>query len=159
MIARLARVAVLLSAAVLVWVFVATAQSDPFAGTWRLNVAKSTYSPGPTPKSITSTYEAAGQGYKVSVTNESATGKTQYSYATNLDGKDSPVTGTNPNADTVTVKRIDARTLEVVSKRGGKITITQRNALSADGKSRTVTTTGTDAQGQRVNNVAVFERQ
>ena len=76
MIARLARVAVLLSAAVLLWVFVATAQSDPFAGTWRLNVAKSKDSPGPTPKSITSTYEAAGQGYKVSVTNESATGKT-----------------------------------------------------------------------------------
>ena len=128
MIARLARVAVLLSAAVLVWVFVATAQSDPFVGAWRLNVAKSKYSPGPTPKSITSTYEAAGQGYKVSVTNESATGKTQYSYATNLDGKDSPVTGTNANADTVTVRRIDPRTLEVVSKKGGKVTITQRNA-------------------------------
>ena len=46
MIARLARVTVLLSAAVLVWVFVATAQSDPFVGTWRLNVAKSKYAPG-----------------------------------------------------------------------------------------------------------------
>ena len=159
MIARLVRVAVLLSAAVLLWVFVATAQSDPFVGTWRLNVAKSKYSPGPAPKSITSMYEAAGQGYKVSVTNESATGKTQYSYATNLDGKDSPVTGTNANADTVTVRRIDPRTLEVVSKKGGKVTITQRNALAADGKSRTVTTTGTDAQGQKVNNVAVFEKQ
>ena len=62
------------------------------------------------------------------MTNESATGKTQYSYATNLDGKDSPVTGTNANADTVTVRRIDPRTLEVVSKLGGKVTITQRNA-------------------------------
>lgn len=160
MIARLARVTVLLSAAALVWVFVATAQStDPFVGTWRLNVAKSTYSPGPAPKSITSTYEAAGQGYKVAVTNVSVSGTTQYGYTTNLDGKDSPVTGTNANADTVTVTRIDARTLQVVSKKGGKVTITQRNALSADGKSRTVTTTGTDAQGQKVNNVAVFERQ
>jgi hypothetical protein len=57
------------------------------------------------------------------------------------------------------VRRIDASTLESVSKRGGKVTITQRNVVSADGKTRTVTTTGNDAQGQKVNNVAVFERQ
>jgi len=160
MIARLVRVALLLSAAVLMWVFVATAQStDPFVGTWRLNVAKSTYSPGPAPKSITTIYEAAGKGYKVGVTNESATGKTQYGYTTNLDGKESTVTGTNANADTLTVKRIDAGTLEVVSRRAGKVTVTQRNVLSADGKTRTVTTTGTDAQGQKIHNVAVFEKQ
>jgi hypothetical protein len=156
---RFARVTMVLSAAVLALASVAHAQSDPFVGTWRLNPAKSTYSPGPTPKSITSIYEAAGKGYKVSVTNESATGKTQYSYATNLDGKDSMVTGTNPNGDTVTVRRIDARTLEVVSKSGGKVTTTQRNVLAADGKTRTVTTTGTDPKGQKVNNVGVFERQ
>ncbi len=154
MILRLARVTMLLSAAVLAVTLVANAQSkDPFVGTWQLNVAKSKYSPGPTPKSITSMYEAAGQGYKVSVTNESPSGTVQYGYTTNLDGKDSPVTGNNPNADTVAVRRIDAHTLESVSKKGGKVTITQRNVLSADGKSRTVTTTGTDAQGQKVNNV------
>ena len=83
----------------------------------------------------------------------------QYGYTTNLDGKDSPLTGNNPNADTLAVRRIDAQTLEAVSKKGGKVTITQRNVLSADGKTRTVTTTGTDAQGQKVNNVAVFEKQ
>ena len=95
----------------------------------------------------------------MAVTNESATGKNQYSYATNLDGKDSPVTGNNPKADTVTVRRIDPRTLEIVNKLGGKVTISQRNVVAADGKSRTVTTTGTDAQGQKVDNVAVFEKQ
>jgi len=160
MISRLARVTMILSAAVLALALPASAQSkDPFAGTWRLNVAKSKYSPGPAPKSIASTYEAAGQGYKVSVKTEAASGATQYSYATNLDGKDSPVTGNNPNADMLAVRRIDARTLESVSKKGGKVTITQRNVVSADGKTRTVTTTGTDPQGRKVNNVAVFERQ
>jgi len=160
MIPRLARVTMILSAAVLAVVVLVNAQSkDPFVGTWRLNVAKSKYSPGPAPKSITSTYEAAGKGYKVSVKNESASGTTEYSYTTNLDGKDSPVTGNNPNADMLAVRRIGARTLESVSKKGGKVTITQRNVLSADGKTRTVTTTGTDTQGQKVNNVAVFERQ
>ena len=157
---RLARVTTILSAAVLAATLVANAQSkDPFVGTWKLNPAKSKYSPGPTPKNITSIYEAAGQGYKVSVTNESPSGTVQYGYTTNLDGKDSTLTGNNPNADTITVKRIDPQTLESVSKKGGKVTITQRNVLSTDGKTRTVTTTGTDAQGQKVNNVAVFEKQ
>ena len=91
MIPKLARVT-MISAAVFALALVANAQStDPFVGTWRLNVAKSTYSPGPVPKSITTT--------------------------------------------------------------------TQRNVASADGKTRTVTTTGTDAQGQKVHNVGVFERQ
>ena len=160
MIQRLVRVTMILSAAVLAATLLANAQSkDSFVGTWKLNVAKSKYSPGPAPKSITSIYEAVGQGYRVSVTNESPSGTQKYSYTTNLDGKDSPVTGNNPNADMLAVKRVDARTLESVSKKGSKVTVTQRNVLSADGKTRTVTTTGTDPQGQKVNNVAVFERQ
>ena len=161
MIQKFSRVAVMLAAAVLAAAVVTAAQTtDPFVGTWRLNVAKSKYTPGPTPKSITSTYEAAGKGYKVSVKNEPSTGPVQqYSYTTTLDGTDTPVTGNNPNADTISVKRIDARTLEIVNKKGGKVTTTQRQVVSADGKTRTVTTTGTDASGQKVNNVAVFEKQ
>jgi hypothetical protein len=160
MIPKLPRVTIMLVAGALTLAVVASAQSkDPFVGTWRLNVAKSKYT-GPAPKSITSTYEAAGQGYKVSVRNEPASGAVQqYSYTTSLDGKDSPITGNNPNADAVTVKRIDANTLELVNKKGGKVTTTQRNVVSPDGKTRTVTTTGTDPQGQKVNNVGVFEKQ
>ena len=156
----LPRLTIVLAAAALTLAVVANAQSkDPFVGTWRLNVAKSKYT-GPAPKSITSTYEAAGQGYKVSVRNEPASGAMQqYSYTTSLDGKDSPITGNNPNADAVAVKRIDANTLELVNKKGGKVTTTQRNVVSPDGKTRTVTTTGTDPQGQKVNNVGVFEKQ
>jgi hypothetical protein len=158
---RLARVTLVIAAAVFAVAMLATAQTkDPFVGTWRLNVAKSKYTPGPAPKSITATYEAAGKGYKVSVKNEPATGPVQqYSYTTNLDGADAPITGNNPNADTIAVKRIDATTLEVVNKKGGKATTTQKNVVSADGKTRTVTTTGTDGQGQKVNNVGVFEKQ
>ena len=161
MISKLTRVTTILGAAVLASAVLATAQSkDPFVGTWRLNVAKSKYSPGPAPKSITTTYEAAGQGYKISVKNEPASGPVrQYSYTTNLDGKDVPVTGNNPNADMIAVKRIDANTLEVLNKRSGKVTTTQRNVVTPDGKIRTVTTTGTDAQGQKLNDVAVFEKQ
>ena len=157
---KLARVTMALTAGMLMLTVAAAAQKDPFVGTWRLNLAKSKYSPGPAPKGTTSTYEAAGKGYKVTVKTEPASGPAQeWSYTSNLDGKDSPITGNNPNADTIAAKRIDANTIEAVSKKGGKITTTQKNVVAADGKTRTVTTTGTDAQGQKINNVAVYEKQ
>ena len=156
---KLTRLTTMTSAAVLLAVVMIYGQSnDPFVGTWTLNAAKSKYTPGPAPKGITSTYEAAGKGYKVTVKNDTGAGTVQYSYTTNLDGKESKVIGNNPNADTIDTRRIGPRTLEAVSKKGGKVTITQRNTLSADGKTRTVTTTGTDALGQKVHNVAVFEK-
>ena len=156
---KLARLTMITSAAVLLAVLIIHGQSnDPFVGTWTLNAAKSKYTPGPTPKSITSTYEAAGKGYKVTVKNDTGGGTVQYSYTSNLDGKESKVVGNNPNADTIDMRRIGPRTLEAVSRKAGKVTITQRNTLSADGKTRTVTTTGTDALGQKVHNVALFEK-
>ncbi len=94
----------------------------------------------------------------MTVKNDTGGGTVQYSYTTNLDGRESKVTGNNPNADTIDVRRIGPSTLEAISKKGGKVTITQRNTLSADGKSRTVTTTGTDTLGQKVHNIAVFEK-
>jgi hypothetical protein len=147
-----------LAAGVLAVAVLASAQpKDAFVGTWRLNLAKSTYSPGPL-RRMTTVYETAGQGCKVSVKIEPASGPTlQWSFTSNLDGKDSSITGDNPNADTAAVKRIDANTLEIVNKKGGKVTTTQKNVVAPDGKTRTVTTTGTDAKGQKVNNVAVRE--
>jgi hypothetical protein len=161
MASRLTRVTMALAAGILAAGMLATAQTkDPFVGTWKLDTAKSKYSPGPGPKSMTSTYEAVGQGYKVTVKAEPASGPPQqWSYTSNLDGKDAAITGNNPNADTAAVKRIDALTLESVQKKGGKVTTTQRNVVAADGKTRTVTTTGTDAEGRKVNNVAVYEKQ
>jgi hypothetical protein len=161
MISKSARFTLVLGAGVLAVAALATAQAkDPFVGTWKLNLAKSKYSPGPAPKSATSTYEVAGKGYKVSVKTEPATGPVQqWSYTSNLDGQDVPISGDNPNADMTAVKRIDANTLEVVNKKNGKVTTTQKTVVAADGKTRTVTTTGTDGQGQKVNNVGVYEKQ
>ena len=161
MLSKVARVTTGLVAGVFLVAALAGAQSkDPFVGSWKLNVAKSTYSPGPAPKSSTSTYEVAGKGYKVSVKSEPASGPAQeWSYTSDFDGKDAPVSGTHPNADTIAAKRIDAHTLELVNKKAGKITTTQKNVVAADGKTRTITTTGTDAAGKKVNNVAVYEKQ
>ncbi len=138
----------------------AFAQTDPQVGLWRLNVAKSKYSPGPAPKSATTRIEAAGAGAKVVVDQELADGtKRHWEFTANYDGKDVAVTGNNPDSDMVARTRIDANTVQTVSKKGGKVMATQTSAVSSDGKTRTVTTKGVNASGQQVNNVAVYERQ
>lgn len=138
----------------------ALAQTDSQVGVWKLNLAKSTYSPGPKPASATTTIEAAGAGTKVSVDQSLADGtKRQYSFSSDYDGKDVKVTGTNPDADTVARTRVNATTVRTVNKKDGKVTTTQLSTVSADGKTRTVTTTGVNGKGQKVKNVGVYERQ
>ena len=156
--ARLALTVVVCLVAAATWT---VAQSkDPFVGTWELNAAKSKYSPGPAPKAASTVIETAGAGYRFTVKQTTAKGDAvSWSFTTNLDGKPSPVTGNNPNADSITVKRIDATTLETVATLKGKETQRQRNVVSADGKTRTVTTTGVDGAGQKINNVAVYEKK
>src|SRR5713101_1796047 len=86
--------------------------SDPRVGTWKLNVTKSKVSPGPPPKALTVKVEPSGQGEKVTTEGVNAEGgNTATQYTANFDGKDSPLTG-SPNADTVSLKRIDVRTTE-----------------------------------------------
>jgi len=128
-------------------------------GTWKLNVEKSKYSPGPAPKSATTKIEAVGEGRKWIVDQPQADGSTNHwEFTANFDGKDSPVIGNNPNADMVAVTRINATTTQLVNKKGGKVTTTQMSVISADGNTRTVTTAGTDPAGRLVSNVAVYER-
>jgi hypothetical protein len=74
------------------------------------------------------------------------------------DGKDYPLTGV-PNADTISVKRIGANTIETTWKKDGKTVMTTRGVVSSDGKTRTVTFNGTNAQGQKVHNVVVYEKE
>jgi hypothetical protein len=130
----------------------------PGLGTWKLNLAKSKYSPTPAPKSATVTYSTAGQGVKAVIDGIGPDGsKTHWEYTANFDGKPYPVTG-NPDGDMVMAKRIDANTVETSFTLKGKPTTVNTRVVSADGKTLTVTTLGTNAQGQKVNNVQVFEK-
>ena len=133
--------------------------SDARIGTWKLNVEKSKYSPGPAPQSSTLKVEASGQGEKATTEGVNAAGTaTMTQYTAQYDGKDSPITGSQ-NADTVSLKRIDARTMERTDKKGDKVVATSTRVVSEDGKTMTVTTKGTNAQGQAVDNVTVWEKQ
>ena len=128
-------------------------------GTWKLNAAKSTFSPGPAPKSMTVTYSTVGaDGMRIVVAVTPADGEAQkWEMTAHYDGKDHPVKG-NPNADTIMVKRIDDRTGESTFKKDGKVTATNRRVLSADGKTLTITSTGMTADGKPRKDVQVFER-
>ena len=132
--------------------------ADANMGTWKLNEAKSKLSPT-SPKNHTVIYEAAGDSTKVIVHGTTSDGKeTHNEWTGKFDGKDYPVTG-DPTSDARSYKRIDARTLEFAVKKDGKVTVTGRVVVSADGKSRTVTTTATDASGKKVTNTGVYDKQ
>jgi len=131
--------------------------SDPLVGTWKLNVAKST---GISFKSGTTKIEAAGAGVKFTVDLVGADGTAyHWAFTGNYDGKDNPVTGKSPYGDTTALERVDAKTTRIISKLGGKVVTTQTIVVSGDGKTRTTTTKGTDANGQKVDTISFYERQ
>lgn len=141
-------------------VFVSVAlgfQGNPNMGTWKLNEAKSKFAGKA--RNHTVVYEAAGDQTKVTVDGVDESGGAVHSEWTGkFDGKDYPVTG-DANADVRSYRTISKNTLSLTGKKGGKVTLTGRIVISRDGKSRTVTTTATNAEGKRVRNVAVYDKQ
>jgi hypothetical protein len=146
---------------VIAWSSMAAAQaSDPMNGTWKLNVAKSKFSPGPTPKELTVTIEAAGPGRKVEIAGVAGDGTpVKWGYSGNFDGKDIRVTGNNPDADVVVLRRVSANATRTTYKKGAKPTLVNGISVSADGKTLTVATSGVNAKGETVKNTQVFDRQ
>jgi hypothetical protein len=136
----------------------ALAQND-HVGTWRINIAKSKYSPSPAPKAGTLTISQSGaSGVKIDAESTNADGTpTRIQYDAQFDGKDYPITGF-PGADAVALKRIDDKVMEAQLKSKGAVVLTVRSTLSADGKTRTSTFKGKDPQGREVSNTVVYDR-
>jgi hypothetical protein len=129
-------------------------------GTWKLNVAKSTATTGAGSKSVTFTVVAADAGVKVTVDSVAADDTVQHwEFSGNYDGKDNPITGNSPYGDVVASTRVDANTTRSIYKKGGTVTVTQTAVVSSDGKTTTITGAGTDALGQTVNTVRVYDKQ
>jgi len=133
--------------------------ADNWLGTWKLNTAKSKFSPGPGPKSLTLKFEATADGIKLTSDGVDSDGNAIHGeYVSRFDGKDVPWTG-NPNADTASAKKIDDNSYENTWKKGGKTTIVAKAVVSKDGKTLTTMQKGTNAKGQTVNNAVVYDRQ
>lgn len=132
--------------------------ADPQMGTWKLNEAKSKIGPGMA-KNNTVVYEAAGgDSVKVTVDGTEA-GKPVHSVWTGkFDGKEHPVTG-DASSDMRSYTRVDTNTLALTAKLAGKVTLSGRVVVSADGKTRTVTVSRTDSAGKKVTATAVYDKQ
>jgi hypothetical protein len=137
-----------------------TQQSDPRMGTWKINLAKSKYNPGPPPKSQTFKFESANGGFKLTTDGVSAEGKPTHSEITaNLDGKPYTVTGNPVGPISRVYKRVDAHTIESQDTVKGVPSFRRTETVSADGKTLTVTVHGPNAQGIMANNVVVYDKQ
>ena len=151
------RVILLTLAALFVGVTVCLAD-NPHMGTWKLNEAKSKFGPGAT-KNNTVVYEAAGDSVKVTVDGVGGDGNPTHSEWTGkFDGKFYPVTG-DATADMRSYRKINNHTLALTGKKGGKVTLTGRIIVTANGRTRTVTTNGTDSKGKRFSTRAVYDKQ
>ena len=137
------------------------AQADPFLGTWKLNVKKSKFDPGPPRKSETRMVVTGPNGMDVSVKRVNGNGTTQeFEYTTNLDGKSYPITGDGPaGADSIAVNLTAPTTMQVTLRKAGKVVGTATISVSGDGKNLTITSKGTRADGTQVNDMAVYDKQ
>jgi hypothetical protein len=132
--------------------------ADPLIGTWKLNEAKSKFTPGQT-KNTMVVYETAGDKVKVTVEGVDAKGKqTRNEWTGKFDGRDYPVSG-DPTSNARAYKRVNDRTLEMTITRKGFPVGHGRIVVSPDGKTRTVTVSGTDPKGTRFKNTAVYDKQ
>ncbi len=131
---------------------------NPGMGTWKLNLEKSKYSPGPAPKSLTVKMEPSGKGIKVMTEAIGPDGKPATTeFTANYDGKDSPMKGSR-FVDTVALTRIDALTNTRIDKKDGKVVATHRRAIAKDNKTWSVEIKGTNPKGEPFHNVLFFER-
>ncbi len=129
-------------------------------GKWKLNLAKSTYEPGPRPTSEMRVLEVWDKdGVKAATTTVGLDGKpATRSYTAHYDGKINTYLGT-PDYDTIALTRIDANTTRAINKKGTKVVLTSDIVVSSDGKTRTITMIGVNLKGQKVHNVSVSDRQ
>ena len=138
---------------------IAQSAKNPELGTWKLNLEKSKYNPGPPPKEPTVlTMEAAGKGVKYTSKGVNAEGKpTATEYTANYDGKDVALKDSQI-ADATSLRRINANTIERLNKKDGKVVQTIRREYAKDGKSFTARVTGTNAKGEKTDNLLFYDR-
>jgi hypothetical protein len=134
------------------------AGNDVFMGTWKLNEAKSKITAGMA-KNSTVVCTMDGDSVKVAIDGTDAKGQPYHSdWTGKFDGNDYALSG-DPANDMRSYKVIDDHTLSTVSKKGGQETLNARIVVSADGKTRTVTVSGTNARGAKISSTQIYDKQ
>lgn len=141
---------------------VAVLGADNSIGTWKVNIAKSKYTPAPLPvKSLTTVREEAPGGVKVTLTGERADGSPiNAGYTAKYGGSAAAVTGPGTPYDSISIKQVDANTLTYEAKKtDGKYHAYGRTVISSDGKTMTTRAKGTDANGAAMSLTLVYDKQ
>jgi hypothetical protein len=135
--------------------------ANPIIGTWKVNSAKTKSSPGSPPKAVTAVYSQEGDWIIAKMTGVDAAGRPfNNTHRYKQDGKEYPSQwGSQGRRGTLSVKKIDDHTAEVVLKFEDGVTITRQRVISKDGNTMTFTDSGTNAKGETINSVVVWERQ
>jgi hypothetical protein len=148
-------VAVIMGTTAIAW-----AADDPLVGTWKLNVSKSKYTPGPAPQEETRVYEAQAEGINVTVRTIEADGHTATIHiSANYDGKDYPVTGSSDYDVITKLTKISERVAEATLMHGSRLIATAKREVSPDGKTMTITYKTPQDQEHPINNQAVYDKQ
>ena len=139
-------------------VMAADAAADSSVGTWKLNVAKSTFGSGVPPKSETRTYSATSMGTHVVIEQEDSAGKkSKAETLLTYDGQPQKIVG-NADFDTVTTKRVDKYETTADLIKGGKVVGSLRRLVSKDGKSMTINQKVTRPDGTTETSMGFYER-
>jgi hypothetical protein len=137
----------------------ATSAPDSIVGTWTLNLAKSKFSPGPAPKSMTRTYAETPQGTALTFSGVAADGSAISGQSTfKYDGKDYPFLG-SPNYDAISLKGVNGSTVKSRLKKADKVVGTTTRTISAHGKVLTLSSKLMDTKGVKSDDVAAYDKQ
>jgi hypothetical protein len=132
---------------------------DPIIGTWKLNLSKSKYIPGPAPRSQTRVYKETPEGIFVTIETVDAKGGRQppIQFPERYDGKDYPITGSNIG-DALALKRINNLVAEATMKHAGKVVALTRRIITDNGKTLVLIYQETNYE-HPVDNIIVYDRQ
>lgn len=132
-----------------------TEHITPFTGTWKLNLAKSRFNPGPPFKSFTLTFTPDGTRKLDLVYADGQSLKASLPWS---DGKEVSVTAAQGMENVTATSKIRANTFDDTWKQNGKIIERVHGVVSSDGGTLTITVDGTDSQGRTFRNHLIFER-
>lgn len=134
-------------------------ERDAAIGSWQFHAADSTYESGPAPRESTRVFERAGDKVRFIHTGLAANGQPfRTEYTAGYDGSDYPVTGSG-RYDTVSQKRIDARTVDLTFRLRGAVTVTARRTVSEDGRQMRIEASGKNPDGKSFRNILIYRRK
>jgi hypothetical protein len=134
--------------------FAQTNHSTAFTGVWKLNRAKSTFNPGPGPKSVTVTNAPDGIFTAESVEAQGESIKWSHAWS---GGAEVPIDGLE---NATMLSKVKGHTLDETMRIGGKTVETVHAVVSQNGKTMTTTINATkDHPGGVMHNLLILEKQ